>query len=70
MGGVIGTNIVPDCEQLVFIAHFLHFSRKEIEEMSFSDINDWFNEGYSLWEKMKEAQVPKELKGNNNAIFK
>ncbi|MBQ2872317.1 hypothetical protein IJE86_11495 [bacterium] len=37
---------------LVFLAHFLNFSKKEIEEMSFEEISHWFKEASNLYQKM------------------
>jgi len=37
---------------MAFIAHFLHFSKKEVYEMTFDEIIFWFNEAHSLWKKL------------------
>lgn len=46
---------------LVFIKHFLNFTKKEIQEMSFSEIEMWYSEAVKLFRKMN---FPPEVKGN------
>ncbi len=49
---------------LAFIAHFFHFSKSEIYEMTIKEVIDWFDAGYNLYSKMykennKKPKLPK-----------
>ena len=43
---------IPHIKQLIFIGHFLHFTKEELEKMTFDEINDWFDEAYNLFKIM------------------
>ena len=49
---------IPDDFQLVFIAHFLNFSKKEIYEMNFDEITYWYDRAFELYKIMN---TPKDL---------
>lgn len=51
--------MIPSIANLAFIAHFLHFSEKELMAMDFEQINIWVDEAVKLFKVLNTSQKEK-----------